>query len=58
MIDALSQAAESVGGVPSGARLLGFVKVAPDQASVNRGTVTEQLIDAAQKTMPADIRAR
>jgi L-ascorbate oxidase len=57
MLDVTSQSTESVGGLPSGVRLLGFVKVAPDQDNVQRGTVTEQLVDAAQRTMPADVRA-
>jgi L-ascorbate oxidase len=56
MLDVLSTATESVGGLPSGVRLLGIVKVAPDQDNVQRGTVTEQLVDAASKTMPANIR--
>jgi FtsP/CotA-like multicopper oxidase with cupredoxin domain len=56
MIDALSSAADSVGGVALGARLLGLVRVIPDQAALNRGTVPQQLIEAAQKTMPADVR--
>jgi len=56
MLDATSQATESVGGLPSGIRLLGFVKVTPDQDNVQRGTVTEQLVDAAKGTMPANVR--
>jgi FtsP/CotA-like multicopper oxidase with cupredoxin domain len=56
MLDVTSQATESVGGLPSGVRLLGFVKVAKDQDNVQRGTVTEQLVDAASRTMPADVR--
>jgi L-ascorbate oxidase len=56
MLDVTSQSTESVGGLPSGARLLGFVKVAKDQDNVQRGTVTQQLVDAAQRTMPADVR--
>jgi FtsP/CotA-like multicopper oxidase with cupredoxin domain len=56
MLDATSQATESVGGLPSGIRLLGFVKVTKDQDNVQRGTVTEQLVDAASRTMPADVR--
>jgi FtsP/CotA-like multicopper oxidase with cupredoxin domain len=56
MLDVTSQATESVGNLPSGVRLLGIVKVAPDADNVQRGTVTEQLIDSARKTMPADVR--
>ncbi|HEU0100179.1 MAG TPA: multicopper oxidase domain-containing protein [Allosphingosinicella sp.] len=56
MLDVTSQSTESVGGLPSGVRLLGIVKVARDQDNVQRGTVTQQLVDAAQKTMPADVR--
>ncbi|MGZ8354467.1 MAG: multicopper oxidase family protein [Allosphingosinicella sp.] len=56
MLDVTSQSTESVGGLPSGVRLLGFVKVAPDQGNVQRGTVTQQLVDAAQRTMPANVR--
>jgi FtsP/CotA-like multicopper oxidase with cupredoxin domain len=58
VIDALSGAADSVGGVPLGARLLGIVRVYPDPAQVNKGTVTQQLVDAAQRVMPADVRAQ
>jgi FtsP/CotA-like multicopper oxidase with cupredoxin domain len=56
MLDVTSQSTESVGGLPSGVRLLGFVKVAPDQDNVQRGTVIEQLVDSAKRTMPADVR--
>jgi len=57
MLDILSQAGESVGGgLPPGVRLLGVVRVQPDPSAVNRGTLNEQLIDAAKKTMPADVR--
>ncbi|MFL6845249.1 MAG: multicopper oxidase family protein [Allosphingosinicella sp.] len=56
VIDALSNASDSVGGQPGNARLLGIVRVLPDPASVNRGTLTQQLVDAAQKVMPADVR--
>jgi FtsP/CotA-like multicopper oxidase with cupredoxin domain len=57
MLDILSQSPESVGGgIPPGVRLLGVVRVQPDPSSVNRGTFNEQLIDAAKKTMPADVR--
>ena len=56
MLDVTSQATESVGGLPSGVRLLGIVKVATDQDNVQRGTVTEQLVDAAKKVMPANVR--
>ncbi|MET1112210.1 MAG: multicopper oxidase family protein [Allosphingosinicella sp.] len=56
MLDVTSQATESVGGLPSGVRLLGIVKVERDQDNVQRGTVTEQLVDAAKSTMPANIR--
>jgi L-ascorbate oxidase len=56
VIDALSGAADSVGGTPPGARLLGIVRVTPDPAAVNRGTVIQQLVDSAQRTMPADVR--
>ena len=56
MLDVTSQSTESVGGLPSGVRLLGFVKVAPDQDNVQKGTVTQQLVDAAERTMPANIR--
>lgn len=56
MLDVTSQSTESVGGLPSGVRLLGFVKVAKDQDNVQRGTVIEQLVDAAKRTMPADVR--
>lgn len=56
MLDVTSQSTESVGGLPSFVRLLGIVKVTKDQDNVQRGTVTEQLVDAAQRTMPADVR--
>jgi FtsP/CotA-like multicopper oxidase with cupredoxin domain len=57
MLDILSQAGESVGGgLAPGARLLGVVRVQPDPSAVNRGTLNEQLIDAARKTMPANIQ--
>ncbi|HEX8467357.1 MAG TPA: multicopper oxidase family protein [Allosphingosinicella sp.] len=56
MLDVTSQSTESVGGLPSGVRLLGFVKVAKDQDNVQRGTVIEQLVDSAKRTMPADVR--
>ncbi|HET9638597.1 MAG TPA: multicopper oxidase family protein [Allosphingosinicella sp.] len=56
MLDVTSQSTESVGGLPSGVRLLGIVKVSPDQDNVQRGTPTQQLVDAAQRTMPADVR--
>ncbi len=57
MLDILSQAGESVGGnLARGVRLLGVVRVQPDPSAVNRGTLTEQLVDAAKKTMPADIQ--
>ena len=56
MLDVTSQSTESVGGVPSFVRLLGIVKVSKDQDNVQRGTVTEQLVDAAKRTMPADVR--
>ncbi|MEA3054567.1 MAG: hypothetical protein QOG72_3470 [Sphingomonadales bacterium] len=56
VIDALSQANDSVGGVALGARLLGIVHVTADPAQMNKGTLTEQLIDAAQKVMPTDVR--
>jgi FtsP/CotA-like multicopper oxidase with cupredoxin domain len=56
VVDALSGANDSVGGVNRGARLLGIVRVQPDPSLVNRGTVAEQLIQAAEKTMPADVK--
>jgi FtsP/CotA-like multicopper oxidase with cupredoxin domain len=57
MLDILSQASESVGGnIPPGVRLLGVVRVQPDPAAVNRGTFNEQIIDAAKKTMPSEVR--
>jgi FtsP/CotA-like multicopper oxidase with cupredoxin domain len=56
VLDALSNASDSVGGVPSGLRLLGIVHVSRDPAQVNKGTVTQQLIDSAQKVMPTDVR--
>lgn len=57
ILDATSQATESVGGVPSGIRLLGFVKVTPDAAQAARGTVTQQLVESANRVIPADVRA-
>jgi L-ascorbate oxidase len=57
MLDATSQATESVGGLPSGIRLLGFVKVAKDPAQAARGTPTQQLVDSANRVIPADVRA-
>jgi FtsP/CotA-like multicopper oxidase with cupredoxin domain len=56
MLDVTSQSTESVGGLPSFVRLLGIVKVEKDQDNVQRGTVTEQLVDAAKRVMPADVR--
>jgi len=56
VIDALSAAADSVGGVARGARLLGIIRVTKDPASTNKGTMLEQLVDSAQKNMPTDIR--
>jgi L-ascorbate oxidase len=58
MLDVTSQATESVGGLPSGVRLLGIIKVARDQDNVQRGTVTEQLVAAAKRTMPANVQAQ
>ncbi len=57
MLDVTSQATESVGGLPSGVRLLGFVKVAKDPAQAARGTVTQQLVESAGRVIPADVRA-
>jgi FtsP/CotA-like multicopper oxidase with cupredoxin domain len=56
MLDATSQSPESIGGVPSNIRLLGIVRVTPDQDNMQRGTTIEQLVDAAEKTMPANVR--
>jgi FtsP/CotA-like multicopper oxidase with cupredoxin domain len=56
MLDVTSQSPESVGGLPSNVRLLGIVKVVPDQDNVQRGTTIEQLVDSAKRTMPADVR--
>jgi L-ascorbate oxidase len=56
VIDALSSAADSVGGVAAGARLLGIVHVTRAPAQANRGTIVEQLVDSAQRNMPADVR--
>jgi FtsP/CotA-like multicopper oxidase with cupredoxin domain len=56
VLDILSQAPESVGGVPPGVRLLGVVNVERDPAQVNKGTLKEQLITSAKKNMPANIR--
>jgi FtsP/CotA-like multicopper oxidase with cupredoxin domain len=56
MLDVTSQSTESVGGLPSFVRLLGIVKVERDQDNVQRGTIAQQLTDAASRTMPADVR--
>ncbi|HYW17497.1 MAG TPA: multicopper oxidase family protein [Allosphingosinicella sp.] len=58
ILDVTSQSGEGVGqGLPRfGARLLGLVSVSADPSSVNRGTLNEQLIDAARRTMPAEVR--
>jgi L-ascorbate oxidase len=57
MLDVTSQASASVGGgIPPGVRLLGVVRVTADPAQMALGTVNDQLIDSAQRTMPADVR--
>lgn len=56
MLDVTSQATESVGNLPSGVRLLGIVKVQADPVSAQRGTVPQQLVDSASRTMPVDVR--
>jgi L-ascorbate oxidase len=56
VIDAATKAAESVGGAPSGSRLLGMVRVAAGTPVPDIGAyLTEQLVAAAERTMPAPI---
>jgi FtsP/CotA-like multicopper oxidase with cupredoxin domain len=57
VIDAASQAASSVGNVPSGSRLLAMMRVSPDARQAARGDVETQLVAAAEAKMPADVRA-
>jgi L-ascorbate oxidase len=58
VIDVNSGASSSVGDVPSGTRLLGMVRVKAGTAVGNPGNVlAEQLVAAAERTMPAGVRA-
>ena len=58
VIDVNSGASSSVGGVPSGTRLLGMVRVKAGTAVGNPGdALTAQLVAAAERTMPEDVRA-
>jgi L-ascorbate oxidase len=60
VLDAESLASESVGGVPSNTRLLAMVRVEADPASGVAdvgGYLTEKLVAAAERSMPADVRA-
>jgi FtsP/CotA-like multicopper oxidase with cupredoxin domain len=56
VVDAESLASESVGGVPSGTRLLGMVRVAGDGGPTV--DLTAQLVAAAEQLMPDDVRPR
>lgn len=54
VIDAATKAAESVGGTPSGSRLLGMVRVADGTPAPDiHAFLTDQLAAAAERTMPA-----
>jgi FtsP/CotA-like multicopper oxidase with cupredoxin domain len=54
VIDAATKAAESVGGAPSGSRLLGMVRVSAGTPVPDIGAyLTERLVAAAGRTMPA-----
>lgn len=56
VIDSATKAAESVGGAPSGSRLLGMVRVAAGTPVPDvRAYLTEQLVAAAGRTMPEAI---
>lgn len=56
VIDAATKAAESVGGAPSGSRLLGMVRVAAGTPAPDiHAYLTDQLVAAAGRTMPAPV---
>jgi FtsP/CotA-like multicopper oxidase with cupredoxin domain len=56
VIDAATKAAESVGAMPSGSRLLGMVRAAAGTPVPDiHAYVTDQLVAAAERTMPAPI---
>jgi FtsP/CotA-like multicopper oxidase with cupredoxin domain len=58
VIDVASTAASSVGGVPSGSRLLAMVRVAEGTPVPEPDTyLTAQLVAAAERTMPAAVKA-
>jgi L-ascorbate oxidase len=59
VLDVDTGAAGSVGGVPSGTRLLGMVQVGRGQAVSGKvgDYLTQQLVAAAQQTMPDDVKA-
>ncbi|HEX6374342.1 MAG TPA: multicopper oxidase family protein [Allosphingosinicella sp.] len=59
MIDTASSAPGSVGGVPSGTRLLAMVRVAADPQGAGDDIgryLTDKLVAAAERTMPAEVR--
>jgi L-ascorbate oxidase len=59
VIDAATGATSSVGGVPSGTRLLGMVQVAPGTAVDPAGIdsyLTDRLVAAAERTMPEAVK--
>ena len=56
VVDAATKAASSVGGTPSGSRLLGMVRVAAGTPVPDVGAyLTRQLVAAARRTMPEGI---
>ena len=56
VVDSATKAAQSVGGMPSGSRLLGMVRSAAGTPVPDiQAYVTDRLADAAQRTMPAPI---
>ncbi|HEX8124414.1 MAG TPA: multicopper oxidase family protein [Allosphingosinicella sp.] len=56
VVDSATKAAESVGGMPSGSRLLGMVRAAAGTPVPDiHAYVTDRLAEAAQRTMPAPI---
>jgi FtsP/CotA-like multicopper oxidase with cupredoxin domain len=57
VIDAASEAASSVGGVPSGSRLLGMVRVEAGSPVGEIGSyLAKQLTSVAERVMPADVK--
>jgi L-ascorbate oxidase len=59
VLDVDTGAAASVGGVPTGTRLLGMVRVKPGRAVDGKvgDYLRNELVAAAERTMPADVKA-